>query len=157
MQNWKEYIEWRFRKKDGFEFTMHKDYILIADTKSKTNFHFYTDSLAWNSLSDVQFHNDMTRGWSGEYKAAKFNQQEIELLESFLKPAFETGWISKDIFISRKHWKSTVYFNNEMTGSPFIYYSSETGILSKLFFPLTSLIVKLFGTIKTVKVPPVGN
>ena len=154
MQNWKDYIDEKFAKTDDFDWKNDTDCLTITHKLTKTSFWFYLDSENWNNLADVQFTNERTRGWSGDYKASDFSQKEVELLDNFLKPAIEIGWISKDTYIGKKHWKSIVYFNSEMKGIPFKYYSSDNGILSTFLLPITAIIALVLGTKKIVRIPP---
>ena len=157
MQNWKDYIDKKFGKTDEFEWKNNTGCLAITHKPTKTSFWFYLDSANWNNLDDVQFTNEKTRGWSGEYKSTQFSLHEAELLDSFLQPAIESGWTSKDTYIGKRHWRSMVYFNREMKGTPFKYYSSDTGILSTLLFPITSILAIVLGTTKIVQIAPTHN
>ncbi|MBX3164090.1 MAG: hypothetical protein KF900_06375 [Bacteroidetes bacterium] len=158
MDNWKDYIENKFVPKDLFTFTIDECDMTMTVThkQSGTRFDFYFDGSDWTTLYDVHFSNDNTKGWSGEYQGSiKFSLNEVKIIDNYLSPAFDTGWVSKDIFLFDKHWKSKVYFNLDKTGAPFVYFSSELGCLSLILFPVFWTLGLLFGTTKTVTIYPV--
>ncbi len=156
MQTWRDYITRKFVPTDQFVFISTPDSLVIKHNKSGTSFSFYPKTSEWKTLADVQYHNEKTKGWSGEYKEAEYNTKELELLDSFLAPAFEDGWISQDIYIGKKHWKSIVYYNPNMVGPKFEYYSSAHGFLSVLLFPIYYFWALLFGQKRLIKISPVN-
>lgn len=158
MDNWKDYIDKKFVPADQFSFETEKDSpsLTVKHNKTGTSFYFFWPTEDWKEISDIQYHNPRTKGWSGEYnRVSKFNDEEVKILDSFLAPAFETGWVSSDIYLFDKHWKSKVYFNPDKTGTPFQYFSSELGCLSFILFPIFWLLAFLFGSTKTVTIDPV--
>jgi hypothetical protein len=156
MTSWIRYINEKFVPQAEFTFKKEqRDCLNIIHNKSGTSFHFYL-SADEEELFEVQYGNLNTKGWSGEFERnAKFSFEECKVVDAFLKPAFETGWISEDTYISKRHWKSTVYFNLNRTGAPFKYYSAEKGCLSLLLFPIFELYAEMFGIRRIIIVDPV--
>ena len=158
MGNWKDYIENKFVPKDHFTFKTDEWSMTTTVThkQSGTRFDFYFDGNDWSTLHDVHFSNNKAEGWSGEYQGSiKFSSDEVKKMDNYLLPAIDTGWVSKDIFLFGKHWKSKVYFNLDRTGTPFVYFSSELGCLSLILFPVFWTLGLLFGTTKTVSINPI--
>lgn len=158
MDNWKDYIDKKIIPADQFSFDTDSSDMTIIVTHKMTGTQFYFYGLANDpkELHDIQYHNNKTRGWSGEYQGPiLFSTDEAKHVDNFLNPAFETGWVSQDTFLFGKHWKSKVYFNLNKTGTPFGYFSSELGCLSFIMFPIFWLLALLFGSTKTVIIDPV--
>ncbi|MES2141200.1 MAG: hypothetical protein V4511_15945 [Bacteroidota bacterium] len=157
MENWKKYIDNKFIPKEQFTFTTEdiSNTLTIKHIATGTSISFIWPSEDWKQINDIHYYNDKTKGWSGEYNGdISFNDENIKLVDNFLAPVFEMGWVSKDIFIFGRHWKSKVYFNLNMTGQPFHYYSSDLGCLSVILFPLFALIAFIFGRKEIVYVDP---
>jgi len=160
MNNWKDYIDHKFDPTDEFIFTTEADStsLTIKHKKTGTTFYFYWPTEDWLEISDIQYRNDKTMGWSGEYnRDCKFSNEEVKFLDGFLYPAFESGWMSKDIYLFNKHWKSQIYFNHDKSGLSFSYFSSALGCLSFILFPVSWLLELLFGYAKTVTIDPVNK
>lgn len=157
MENWKIYIDNKFIPKEEFTFTTEdiSNTLIIKHNETRTYISFIWPSDDWKKINDIQYYNDNTKGWSGEYNGdIEFSEENIIRVDNYLAPVFETGWSSKDIFIFGGHWKSIVYFNLNMTGQPFHYYSSDLGCLSVILFPLFALIAFILGQKKIVYVAP---
>lgn len=159
MDNWRDYIDFKFTPKEEFTFKIeYANTISIKHIKTGTTFTFWAETQDWYNLADVQYYNDKAIGFSGEFnEVLPFKPEKIIHVDNFLKPAFETGWVSKDIFLFEKHWKSKVYFNPNMRGKGFHYYSSRLGCLSIILFPLFSIFAFFFGQKKVVIISPVKN
>ncbi len=159
MQTWKDYIYNKFIPANHFEFT-DRDLtsITIYHPPTGTSFYFYATKENWHELANVQYHNEKTKGWSGDYADnIPLNDEEIRKLNDFLKAPFETGWISEDIFVGGKHWKSKTYFAPTMSDTPFEYYSSELGYFSTILFPLYVLWAFIAGQKRVVKIEAVSK
>lgn len=152
---WNEYLKLKFSSSQFTEVTDDMPISLRFKHKpTGTSFIFYWGPQG--ELVDVQYYNDNTDGWSGESGSFEQTDKKVcEFLDVFLNPAFETGWVSKDTYLFGVHWKSKVYFNPEMKGQPFHYYSSRLGCGSIIFFPLFSILAPLIGKTKTIHIEPV--
>ena len=157
VDNWKDYINTKFTPVEDFNFETEdiSNTLRISHKGTGTYFAFIWPSEDWKTFSDLQFYNDKTDGWSGEFgSAGEFSEKEIEQVEKFLEPAFKTGWASKDVYAFGKHWKSEVYWNQDMNGTKFHYYSSDLGCVSVFLLPVSPLLT-LFGQNRVVKVDSV--
>ena len=159
MNNWKHYIENKFSKQDfSISIDETSKTLTIIHCLSETTFIFLGISDDWSIISDIQFHNKRTEGWSGEFnKVLKYNKNTELQVDSFLRPVFETGWTSKDIFLFGKHFKSIVWWNLEQTGLKFKYYSSEQGCVSVIFLPIFEILSLFIGQIKIIKIAPIHS
>lgn len=160
MKNWREYIDQKFQPTSDFTFKSEdvSNTLTITHIASETNVSFIWPRDNWTGLADIQFYNPKTRGWSGEYWGElDFSEENIKAVDSFLDPVFKDGWTSIDTYIGGNHWKSKVYRNLQMTGTPFTYYSSETGCLATIFFPITWTIATLFGKKEKVLIQPINS
>lgn len=155
---WTYYITEKFASDD---FTHQYDNLPLSfgiyHKKTGTSIIFY-----WKPgdkiISDIQFYNNKTEGWSGEFgQTGEFCEKEKERVDLFLKPVLETGWISKDTYLFGKHWRSKVYFDNRTKSRPFYYYSSDLGCLSVLGFPVFAVLAIIVGQSKTVNIPPINQ
>lgn len=77
-----------------------------------------------------------------------FSPEAIQKVDEFLRPAFETGWISRDVYLFGRHLKSTVTFSEER-GDKFIYYSDDAH-LSFFLCPLYWLIALFYRHTKSI-------
>lgn len=155
MENWKEYINYKFQPKEDFVFETIEDSTTLKITHplSGHSFFFYWLSDDGLSFTDLQFHNDKTEGWSGECGDMYFSPEAIQKVDEFLRPAFETGWKSRDVYLFGRHFKSTVTFS-EKRGDKFIYYSGD-GCLPLLLWPLYWLLELFYGN--TQRVLPISS
>ena len=146
MKDWKEYIELTFKPISDFRIEDKTQvgeigiYSLIHNL-TETRFDFIYPDEDWKKIGDVQFYNPKTKGWSGEFWEAEFNETEKQRLYEFLEPALEKGWSSKDFFLSGEHFMSKVYWNKNFEGNSFRYYSN--GCIGLLLFPFYWIIRKL--------------
>ena len=115
MNNWKEYIESKFSPISDFQIedkTQKGEIGIYSLTHNltKTRFDFIYPEENWKKIGDVQFYNPKTKGWSGEFWEAEFNETEKKRLNEFLEPALENGWSSKDFYFFGKHYQSKVNY-----------------------------------------------
>jgi len=165
MNNWKEYIDKITVPRQDFSFDTEEvsNTLIITHNKTQTKLYFIWPTENWAKLGDIQFHNARTEGWSGEfYGDLIFSNDTVKQVDRFLEPAFTTGWTSKDIYLFGRHFKSEVAWNLQNTGKKFYYFSSETGCLSLILFPVFyafSLLAKIgiIGSVKTIKIDPINN
>ncbi|PKL85330.1 MAG: hypothetical protein CVV22_08680 [Ignavibacteriae bacterium HGW-Ignavibacteriae-1] len=147
MNTWKEYIESKFSPISDFQIedkTQKGEVGIYSLTHNltETRFDFIYPDEDWKKIGDVQFYNPKTKGWSGEFWEAEFNEKEKNRLNEFLKPALEKGWSSKDFYFFGKHYQSKVYWNKSFDGKNFGYYTGF-GCLWIVLFPFFWLITKL--------------
>lgn len=170
MNNWKEYIEHKFIPKEDFVFEDKTElksgigYGTLTITHNQTGnwVCFIFPSENWNKLDDVQFGNNRTEGWSGEYLETVFSEVEKDRLDQYLSTVYKTGWSSIDYYLNSKHFKSYVFRNQEFNGEKFTYYSSSYGCISTVLFPIfwiVSFLIKIgiFGRIDKVKLDSINK
>lgn len=159
MENWKDYIDQKFQPKQDFDFKTEEDSntLTVTHLLSGTSFIFFWPSHDWSEIHDVQFHNNQTEGWSGEYNGhLPFSPENTQKVDVFLNPAIETGWMSKDVYLFGKHFTSVVSFNGKPTRNKFRYYSSNLGCLSFILLPIFQLLASTIGKAVTVSIRPVS-
>jgi hypothetical protein len=147
VNTWKEYIESKFRPVSDFQIEDKSQkgeigiYSLIHKL-TETRFSFIYPDDDWKKIGDVQFYNPKTKGWSGEFWEAEFNEAEKQRLNEFLEPALESGWSIKDFYFFGKHYQSKVYWNKNFDGKYFKYYTGF-GCLWIFLFPIFWILTKL--------------
>jgi hypothetical protein len=110
-------------------------------------------------VNDVQFYSDKTCGWSGEFGELEFSMQNVEKLNNFLTPVFESGWSSKDFYIFGKHYKSLVYGRPNLSGKKILTYGN--GCLFIIFLPFYFIVdtlvkLKVIGKVRVVNIDPIS-
>jgi len=146
VKDWKEYIESTFKPISDFKIEDKTQVgeigiYSLTHNLTETRFDFIYPDEDWKKIGDVQFYNPKTKGWSGEFWEAEFNETEKQRLNEFLEPALEKGWSSKDFFLNGEHYMSKVYWNKNFEGNSFRYYSN--GCMGLLLFPFYWAIRKL--------------
>jgi hypothetical protein len=116
----------------------------------------------WKKVSDIQYWNKKTEGWSGEFGDVKFNEENKAKVDKFLDSVFETGWSSKDIYLFGKHYKSIVFDRPNLKGHKFTYWSSNYGCLALILFPIFLIIgllirARILGRIEQVEIEAIKN
>lgn len=114
----------------------------------------------WKKVSDIQYWNKKTEGWSGEFGDVQFNEENKKKVDEFLDSVFETGWSSKDIYLFGKHYKSIVYDRPNLKGNTFTYWSSNYGCLAFILFPIFIIIgllirLRILGRTEKVEIEPI--
>jgi hypothetical protein len=89
-------------------------------------------------------------GWQGETagadseKLGTFTYENIEKIVKILNKPIYNGWISIDYYLIGNFYRLKVYFDNDISKSPFNYVGVEFGCLSLLLFPIFTVINFLF-------------
>ena len=159
MENWKDYIENKFAPKEQFTFATeeHSNSLTATHFLTGNSVRFFWPTNDWLMISDDQFFNDATNGWSGEYKEITFSEKEITALDNYLAPVFENGWLIKDTYFFGKYWKSKVYLKSGTTKKTISYYTANFNLSSILLFPLYEPLANLLGQKKTVRIEAIKN
>jgi len=147
VKNWKEYIESTFKPSSDFTIedktqVGEKGIYSLTHKLTETRFDFIYPDNDWKEIGDVQFYNPKTKGWSGEFWIAEFNETEKQRLNEFLEPALERGWSNKDFYLFGKHYQSKVYWNKNFDGKNFGYHTGF-GCLWFVLFPFLWAMTKL--------------
>jgi len=148
VDNWKDYIDQRFQPAEEFDIK-GQEYAPTLDIKHKrtgTVVSFIYPEDDWKTVSDIQYWNDKTRGWSGEFGKTEFDEENKKHVDDFLIPVFETGWSSKDIYLFGKFYKSEVFDRPNLKGRKFRYWGDGFGCILLILFPLLLLVELLIMT-----------
>lgn len=162
IENWKEYIDQKFQPLEDFEIKEQEDSstIDLKHIRTGTIVSFIWPDDEWKRVSDIQYWNKKTQGWSGEFGDVEFNEENRKKVDKFLDSVFETGWSSKDIYLFGKHYKSIVFDQPNFEGHKFTFWSSYFGCLTLIFFPLFlvfGLLIRIgiLGKVKKIEIQPI--
>ena len=166
IRTWREYLHGKFGDSDLFEIRGKlppEAPVAVIEVTAKSNgtvicFAGVLDNL--DCLSDLQYYNRVSRGFTGEHDQfedqGRFTPANVRYVEQELATPLTDGWRSEDFYLLQRHFKSKVYLTRGSRRA-FHYYPNTFGCV---FFPLHWLLdllvsAGIIGTKDTVTIAPV--